>query len=159
MPNCDISGEMGQGTGVCSQMWTGLFSPRPHFPILPSHFLLLLPMKCKKFLSDFFLFQKSQTKSSRIIPKHIPFFCMGILYSKTTGLPSTDTAGFSLSWTTAVVVSGEAAPAQHSVCFYQISAVSPSESVPWLSFCLSGMGKHRNGVFILGRCWLLSWFL
>lgn len=146
---------MGQGTDICSQMWIDLFSPSPHFPIQPSHFLLLLPMKCKKFLSDFFFPQKSQLKSSLDypIPKHIPLFCMGKIYSKTTGLPSPDTAGFSPSWMTAVIVSGGATPAQHSVYFYQIFAESPSESVPWLSFCLSGMGKHRNGVFE-GGWWL-----
>lgn len=146
---------MGQGSGICSQMWIDLFFPSPHFLIRPSHFLLLLPMKCKKFLSDFFFPQKSQLKSSpdHPIPKHISLFRMGIIYSKTTGLPSTDTSGFLPSWTTAAIVSGVATPAQHSVYFYQIFAESPSESVPWLSFCLSGMGKQRNGVFE-GGWWL-----
>lgn len=53
---------MGQGSGICSQMWIDLFFPSPHFLIRPSHFLLLLPMKCKKFLSDFFFFPEIPAK-------------------------------------------------------------------------------------------------
>lgn len=133
-----------------------LLLPQPSLPNSAiTFFCYYFPWNVKNSCQTIFFFQKSQLKSSPDypIPKHIPLFRMGIIYSKTAGLPSTDTAGFSPSWTTAVIVSGVATPAQHSVYFYQIFAESPSKSVPWLSFSLSGMGKQRNGVFE-GGWWL-----